>query len=430
VKRRGNNEGYLAKRKVCNQCQKITTSNDNSKLIDCQFCGNTLPDMATWFAQVTVGSNPQTGKPNRKSLYGNTRKEVFDKMQDLLNEIEKGSYTKPSHYTFGEWLDKWLEEYKKNTISEHTCESYQSLIKVHIKPAFGKIRINMLQPDHLQTFYNQKLLDGRHDGKGGLSTRMVNYLHVVISQALEKALMLGFINRNVAKMTNPPKVKNKKPCPLTEEELLKFVAEARDDRDFPAYVLVATTGLRRGELLGLQWDCVDLDKKIIVVKRQLIPHNNGLKLLETTKSKSSRRKINITDDAVRELKAHKERQDKEKEGPLGSVYQDNNMVFAKADGSYIGPSNFTKRFQRILKRAGLRKVGIHNFRHMHASLLLARGVQQKIIQERLGHSSISITLDLYSHLADNLQQQAVLSLDGLIKQKSDSGLKHHEDNNE
>jgi len=372
----------------------------------------------TWAGQVSIGYDPVTGKLKRKSFYGKTRKEVADKMAKALQEVSSGTYVEPVQTTIGEWLDKWLAGYKKGQLKPSTYESYETLINVHIKPALGNVPMAKLQAHMLQTFYNEKLEKGRADGKGGLSTRVVRYLHVIIRQALQQAVKEGLLPRNVADATSPPTVKNKEMRPLTEEELLKFFEVARDDRLFAAYVLAATTGLRRGELLGLCWDCVDLENGVITVQRQLLVLKNGLSLEETTKSKSGRRSVVLPDDTIRELKAHKKRQAQEKL-LLGEAYQNNGLVFCKEDGTPLDPREFTKRFQRHLEKAGLPKVRLHDLRHTHASLLLARGVHPKVVQERLGHSSITMTLDLYSHLTPGLQEAAAATLNGLLgKEKS------------
>lgn len=389
AKRRGNGEGSIYKR----------------------------PD-GTWAGQVSVGYDPATGKLKRKSFYGKTRKEVADKMAQALQEVRSGTYIEPAQTTFGEWLDKWLTGYKKGQLKPTTYQGYEILINVHIKPALGKIPMAKLQSHMLQAFYNEKLAAGRADGKGGLSTRMVRYLHAVIRQALQQAVKEGLLARNVADATSPPTVKNKQMRPLTENELLTFFETAKGDRLFAAYVLAATTGLRRGELLGLCWDCVDIEHGVITVQRQLLVLKDCLTLEETTKSKSGRRSITLTDDAIRELKAHKKRQAQEKL-LMGEAYQDNGLVFCKEDGTPLDPREFTKRFQRQLAKAGLPKVRLHDLRHTHASLLLARGVHPKVVQERLGHSSITMTLDLYSHLTPGLQEAAAATLNGLLgKEKS------------
>jgi len=341
-RRRGNNEGSIYKRKD-----------------------------GTWAGQVSVGYDPTTGKLKRKSFYGRTRKEVAEKIAKALQEVRSGAFIEPAQTTFGEWLDRWLTGYKKGQLKPGTYESYEMLVNAHIKPALGKIPMAKLQAHMLQSFYNEKLEKGRADGKGGLSTRVVRYLHAVIRQALQQAVKEGLLARNVADATSPPTVKNKQMRPLAEEELLAFFEAAKDDRLFAAYVLAATTGLRRGELLGLCWDCVDLEKGIITVKRQLMPLRSRLVLEETTKSKSGRRSITLTDDAIRELKAHKKRQAQEKL-LLGEAYQDNGLVFCKEDGTPLDPREFTKRFQRHLEKAGLPRVRLHDLRHYGKQMIMLR----------------------------------------------------------
>lgn len=369
-----------------------------------------------WVGKISVGYDPVTGKLKRKSFYGKTRKEVMDKMAQILQEVRNGTYVEPAQTSFGEWLDKWLTGYKKGQLKPSTFENYEILIKTHIKPALGKVPLAKLQAHMLQAFYNEKLEKGRADGKGGLSTRMVRYLHVIIRQALQQAVKEGLLPRNVADATSPPTVKNKQMRPLTEEELLAFFKVAKDDRLFAAYVLAVTTGLRRGELLGLCWDCVDLEQGTITVKRQLLTLKQGIVLEETTKSKSGRRNIILTDDAIRELKAYRKRQLQEKL-LLGEAYQDKGLVFCKEDGTPLRPEEFTKRFQRWLKKAGLSRVRLHDLRHTHATLLLKAGVPAKIVQERLGHSSITMTLDLYSHVTPEMQKLAAATLNGLLSKE-------------
>ncbi len=414
AKRRGNNEGTVLLRKKCSSCKKVNTSSETKKLSKCRTCGENLPDKGTWVAQVTLGVSPTTGRKQRPSFYGKTRKEAVDKMNAAISEFKNGVYIELSDYSLGDWLYKWLNDYKKSTLKQHTYESYESLIRLHIKPSLGKLPISKIQANQIQTFYNQKLRGDEKKGIKSLSSRMVRYMHAVIRQALEQAVKEGQINRNVADSTSPPVIKSKSIKPLSEEDLITFLRQAQSDRYFAAFLLAATTGLRRGELLGLTWDCVDLEKGIITVRRQLIPVKGGLKIEETTKSDSSKRSINLTDDAIRELKSHKKEQEEAYKLLPDELYQDNNLVFALEDGRYIEPRAFTKRFQRIIKKAGLSKLRLHDLRHTHASLLLARGIHPKIVQERLGHSSITITLDLYSHLTDNLQESAALSLNGLM----------------
>ncbi|MBT9156282.1 MAG: Transposase [Firmicutes bacterium] len=389
AKRRGNNEGSICKR----------------------------PD-GIWMAQVSVGYDLVTGAPKRKSFYGKTRKEVADKLAKALAEVKNGGFVEPARTTLGEWLDRWLTGYKAGTLKQGTYEGYELLIRVHIKPALGNIPMAKLQANMLQAFYNEKLANGRADGKGGLSTRLVRYLHAVIRQALQQAVKEGLLQRNVADATSPPTIKNKQMRPLTEAELLTFFEAARDDRLFAAFLLAATTGLRRGELLGLCWDCVDLEHGAITVQRQLLSLKAGQVLEETTKSKAGKRSVTLTDDAVRELKLYRKRQLQERL-LMGEAFQDNGLVFCKEDGTFLNIQEFTKRFQRWLEKAGLPKVRLHDLRHTHATLLLKRGVPAKLVQERLGHSSITMTLDLYSHVTPEMAKLAAESLNGLLSKRKD-----------
>lgn len=386
--KRGNGEGSIAKRKD-----------------------------GTWHARASMGYDPATGKPKRKSFYGKTRREAAGRMAQALQEVKNSSYVEPTKTTLGEWLDKWLTGYKKGQLRPSTYESYEWLINFYLKPALGKIPMAKLQANMLQSFYNEKLEGGRQDGGGGLSTRTVRYLHAIARQALQQAVKEGLLSRNVADATSPPTIKNKQMRPLMETELLAFLEAAEEDRLFAAYLLAATTGLRRGELLGLCWDCVDLETWIIVVKRQLLKLKSGLVLDETTKTGSGKRNITLTDNTVEELKAFRRRQAREKL-LLGEAYQDKNLVFCKEDGTPLDPVEFTKHFQRLLKKAGLPKVRLHDLRHTHATLLLQRGVHAKIVQERLGHASFTMTLDLYSHVIPEMQKLAAESLNGLLSRKN------------
>jgi integrase len=376
-----------------------------------------------WAGQITVKYDPITGRRERKTVISETQRKVADELARIRHELATDTYIEPAACTLGDWLDKWMVQYKKGELKRSTYESYERLIRTHIKPSLGNIPLAKLQPHMLQGFYNEKLESGRLDDKeGGLSTRMVRYFHAIIRQALQQAVREGILPRNVADATSPPVIRNKQMRPLTEDELLKFFEVAKEDRLFPAFVLVATTGLRRGEVCGLKWDCVDLEEGVLITRRQLLILDDGLHLEEDTKSKRGRRRITLTDDAVRELKAHRARQ-AEEQLLLGKAYQKNNLVFCKADGTKIDPREFTKHFQRLLEEAGLPRVRLHDLRHTHASLLLARGVHPKIVQERLGHSSITMTLDLYSHMTPGLDEAAAATLNGLLRKNKEEEAK-------
>ena len=393
VKRRGNNEGSITRRKD-----------------------------GRWQGRVSMGYCPKTGKLLRKSFYGKTRAEVQVKLTETLHAQQKGTALEPAKTMFLEWLDQWLVEYKKPRLRPLTYESYALMIRAHIGPDLGKVPLSKLQPNMLQSFYNEKLERGRKDGSGGLSSRTVRYLHTIIRQALQQAVKEGLLFRNPADATSPPTVKTKEINPLTEDELIVFQRAAEGDRFLVAYQLAAATGFRRGELLGLCWDCVNLETGQLIVRRQLLIINGSLTLDGSTKSKSGRRSVPVSESLVTMLRAHKTKQAREKL-KAGSAYQDKGLVFCHTDGSPIIPAEFTRRFQRALKKAGLEKRRLHDLRHTHASLLLAKGVHPKVVQERLGHSSITMTLDLYSHLAPGMQETAAASIDSIFDTKEHAHLK-------
>lgn len=325
--------------------------------------------------QVTIGFDPMTGKQKRKSFYGRTRREAAEKAVRAQQEINTRTYVEPS--------------------------------RAAIKPALGRVPMARLQTHMIQSLYAEKR-------ESGLSASTIKQMHTIIKQALGQAVKERLLPYNAADAASPPAKKAKKVHPLDWEKLDALFSVLKGDRLYPAYLLALTTGLRRGELLGLCWDCVDLDKGAITVKRQLVPLNKGPELQDATKTKSSGRTVTLTAEAARELKAWKKRQAQEKL-LAGELWEENNLVFCREDGSPLRPEEFTKRFQRLAGRAGLSGVRLHDLRHTHASLLIAEGVNPKVIQERLGHNSITTTLDLYGHLLPGLDGAAAEALEGLAE---------------
>lgn len=234
-----------------------------------------------WVGQITYGYNSKTGKLMRKSFYGKGQKEVKDKIKEALKVLEKGTFVHNSKSTFGEWLEIWLNNYSKPTVRPSTWESYKTISDVHIIPALGMIPLAKLKAADLQRFYNEKLKNGRkrdgkkHKDKNGLSTRYVRHMHSIIRKALQQAFKENMVHVNIADAAEPPTVKTKEMQPLTEEQVSMFLETAKDDRLIAAYLVALSTGVRRGELLGLKWDCVDLKEGAITIKRQLLSLTTG-----------------------------------------------------------------------------------------------------------------------------------------------------------
>lgn len=342
--------------------------------------------------------------PKRRYVSGKTRKDVSEKLAKALSQRADGLLFDAGAMTVGEYLERWLEDVE-GTVRRSTFERYGYAVRPHIKPALGKMKLKDLTPAHLRWFYRERL-------DSGLSAATVHKLHVVLHKALSQAVSDGLIPRNVASGMKLPKVHREEINPLTEEEARRLLEAARGDRLEALYVLALSTGMRMGELLALKWEDVDLERGLLHV-RCTLTQANGSFILGETKTKKSRRTIRLTSGAASALRAHLSRQLEEMER-MGALYEPGGLVFATEVGTIISPSNLRNRsFARLLKRAGLANRGVrfHDLRHTCATLLLSKDVNPKIVSEMLGHSSISITLDIYSHLLPDMQEKAAKALE-------------------
>jgi len=321
-------------------------------------------------------------------------------------------------------MARWLETYcKPPMVEDTTAENYETVVRVHILPGLGEIPLQKLTTADVQQWVNAKTVGGRADGKpGGMSPRMVHYMHFLLQRALEQARKDGLVARNVAQDVILPKMsKKKKPIFLNPDELDRFLDVAEGDRLFPAFYLEMGTGIRRGELLGLKRSDLDLEKGTVTIRRQLVKLKGGSVFHEHAKTEAGERTIALPKDAVEVLRFHLRRLDNEK-ALCGPAYEDNDLVFCQENGRKINPRNFTRHFDKLLEKAGVRHIPFHGARHTHATELLAAGVDLKTIQERLGHSSYRVTADLYAHIGEELQRDAAEKIDAVLtrrKRKAD-----------
>lgn len=372
-----------------------------------------------WMGRIFVGYDNE-GKPIRKVMYAKSKTELQEKIRNVLYERQAGTYVEPSRLTVGEWVISYLETYVRPSVRVKTFTTYEDMAKKHIVPALGTRLLQQLQTPEIQRFYNEKLEAGRLDGKGGLSSRAIHMMHQVISGALKQALAEGRIQRNVAEAVKLPPLKYKSMRSLSREELAELMKAVREDRLHAAFEVELATGLRRGELLALRWQDVDLNKKVIHVRRTLkrVRAEGGERrtklVFEEPKTDKSRRTITLTETAVKALKLHRVRQSEEKLR-VGEAYQDNGLVFATPLGRPIDPDGFYKHFSKILKKAGISHRSFHNCRHTVATVLLEEGVNPKVVQELLGHARVGITLDIYSHVDMKTMQQATDKLEEALQ---------------
>jgi integrase len=340
--------------------------------------------------------------PKRRYLSGKERKVVAAELAKALANRADGLVFDAGALTVGAYLDRWLEDVR-NTVRQSTFEGYEYAIRPHIKPALGRIKLKDLSPAHVRWFYRERL-------DSGLAPATVHKLHVVLHKALKAAVADGLIPRNVTAELKLPRITREEIDPLDQDEARRLLEASRGDRLEALYVLALNTGMRQGELLALKWDDVDLERGVLRVRRTLT-HSGKAFVLGEPKSKKSRRTIRLTGGAVQALKEHLSRQLEEMER-MGSLYQPGGHIFATEAGTIINPSNLRNRsFKPLLKRAGLRPIRFHDLRHTCATLLLSKDVNPKIVSEMLGHSSIAITLDTYSHVLPNMRDQAAAAME-------------------
>ena len=344
-----------------------------------------------WAAQVLLPS----GK--RKYKYSKTQKEAKDWLQKEQRAIADGLVVIDEKVLFGDFLDRWFDEVAKPLLRPATIAVHETVIRLHIKPEIGNIRLTQLSPAHLQNLYFRKL-------KSGLSKRTVKYIHTVIRRSLSQALKWGLVARNVADAVDVPKPNKRAVEPLTPPQVAKLLDTLKGDRLYPFYVTAIGCGLRRGELLALTWDCVDWDQGVIHVKKTLQSFKGKGLVIGEPKSESSRRVVAMPEfvqQTLADLLVNR------------SVISD--YVFCTSHGTPFGPRNIVRHFKATLKKGDLPStIRLHDLRHTFVSLLLSQNVPPKDVQVMAGHADFSTTMNLYGHIMPGAQREAAKKMDKLL----------------
>ena len=359
------------------------------------------------------------GKRRRKWFGGyKTKKEAQAALVQKLHELQTGQFIEESDITIAEFLQQWLE-HKRSQVRPATLRSYEWHIRHHILPYIGHIKVSKLTPVILQKLYSDLQKAPRKDGKpGAVSNRSILHAHLVLHEALERAVRWGLVPRNVCDLVDPPRPQKVDIQVWDIEHVNRFLNAAKDDRYYIAFLLAITTGLRKGEILGLRWIDVDFASKLITVRQNLSFVHGQFYFLEP-KTAHGRRAVALSDPIIVALQRHRERQDEERQR-AGTLYQDHGLVVQTELGFPVSPRTLDRSWYGLLKQCDVPKIRFHDLRHTHATLLLKQGVHPKIVSERLGHANIGITLDTYSHVLPNLQQSAIDQLSELISVKEDS----------
>jgi integrase len=337
-----------------------------------------------------------------------TKKDAQQFLNETMATIQAGTFTQPTRVTFGEFLtERWLPT-RRMAVRESTYASYRGMVERHVIPALGHVPIQQISPDHLDRFYADLVAKE-------LATKTVRNVHVLVHRALRDAVRKNLVPRNVADAADPPKLNRANRDEMktwTPEQLRAFFEGIADHRLAAAYVLAATTGMRRGEVLGVRWRDVDFAARRLHVQQTVLSVEYKL-TIGRPKTVRGERKIALDPETIRILTEHRAAQHRER-ALLGDGYIDNGLVFAREDGNPIHPDYFSQTFNRTVRRLKLPRIRLHDLRHTHATLGLAAGVHVKVMSDRLGHATTAFTQDVYIHAIPAVEDDAADQIAGLV----------------
>jgi integrase len=352
-----------------------------------------------WVAIITIGYGAD-GKRRRKTVYGVTKKEVQDKLGVLMPQQQSGSLGDMKRITMGAFLDQWLENTVRLNKRASTHASYLQIVTKHIKPFIGGMQLSKLSPAAVGTFYATLEREGR-------SGRMRQMAHAVLHRALERAVKLGQAARNVCDAVERPEAPRHEITPLTQDQTVAFLKATDETRLRALYILAIASGLRQGELFALRWDDIDLNLGVLSVRRTVVQIGTDF-VVNEPKTARGKRLVELPAYAVEALQQHLRCM--MIEGHAGAGW-----VFVSRNGKFLRRNVVRQQLREIVTKAGLPKIRFHDLRHTCATLLMSGGTHAKVVQERLGHSQIGVTLDTYSHVLPGMQRDAANSLDAMLR---------------
>lgn len=349
----------------------------------------------TWEARYSLGVDSR-GKQIRKSIYGKTRNEVSKKLTKILNDINMNTYIDPSKITIKEWIEAWLKDYKENSVSKKTYNSYKQQLDLYIIPHLGYVYLKDIRPEQVQATFNKMK---------GLSDRTIKYTKTIFNMCMKRAKINKLITDDPCEYVELPKGKPKGDIKVfTEEQQIEFLNCIDGHQYQVAFLMLISTGLRVGELLALTWDCVDFENNKINVNKTLSRVDG--ELFNPTKTETSNRVIPVLEDIMKFLKSHKAQQNITKL-QVGKDYNPYNLVFTNIYGAPVSFSTFAKSLKRLLKDNGLPELSPHKLRHTFATRGLESGMDMKELQVLLGHSTMKLTSDTYTHVLDKQKEKAM-----------------------
>jgi integrase len=394
---------------------------------------------------IELGTGPSGERLRDRYTFHGTKREADAELVKRLHQLETGTYVEENKLTVAVYLERWLTDYAEPATARRTYLRYREICELHLMPALGTLLLKNLRPMHIQSYYTEALKSGRRVRRGsvkeegksqvdaaseasapvaggndadeakpvdpGLSAQTVLHHHRVLRTALHQAVKWQVLTVNPADAVSPPRPERKEVVALSQEETVALLAALEGTRLYAPAVIAVTTGMREGEVLGLRWRDVDLENARLQV-RQTLQIAKGELFFKSPKTGSGERSIALMPLTVEVLRKHRAEQN-ELRLRLGSGYMDQDLVLARDDGQPWHPGSFSAEWRKTTRDLGT-PVKFHNLRHTHATLLLANGEHPKVVQERLGHSSIGITMDTYSHVMPSMQEAAADRLEGSL----------------
>lgn len=393
-----------------------------------------------WEARFVIGYDHGTGKQIRKSVYGNTQKEVREKMTSAIASLDKGIYFEPSKITLSEWLEIWLTDYMGDK-KFLTVKHYRAQCDTHIKPALGAVKLSQLAPHMIQGFYNDLLKQGRTIPKKGrdgkpmkkdgkpiteqvpLSAKSVRNIHGILTKALSVAVSVGYLQMNPAERVTLPRVEKKDLHPLTDEQVKAFLQIAPADEYGTILTVILFSGLREAEALGLTWDCVDFKSGTLTINKQLQkrPMKDGGFVFSSLKNDKTR--ILKPAPFVMDILAKRQKEQAMQRLVAGEAWEawttekerKTALVFTTASGSNFSPQTVVNHYKKLAAQIGAPESRVHDLRHTFAVLSLQNGDDVKTVQGNLGHATAAFTLDVYGHVSERMKEDSAARMEAYIK---------------
>lgn len=369
-----------------------------------------------WEGRITVDIDPITGKQVQRTITGKTQKEVAQKMREIAVEVDQKTYKAPCKLTLGEWLDIWKAEYTGD-VKPSTAYLYGRNIDQYIIPYLGAVKLEKLTPLQVQEFYNRLLKPDKEEARP-LSAKTVRNVHGVLHKALEQAVQVGYIRSNPADACKPPRAAKAEIRPLDADQVSAFLKSLQGHPHEYLYQVTMFTGLRQGEVLGLTWDCLDMERGTLLVKQQLRrEQKKGGKYYFSLTKNNKIRVLTLAPSVVRLFRLQKIRQNGMR-AKAGELWQETNLIFTNEMGDRLSYRTVYDCFKRVMVKIGAPSTRFHDLRHTYAVMAIQSGDDIKTVQENLGHATAAFTLDVYGHVTAQMKQASADRMEKFIQSVS------------